>query len=111
MSKIKANSTVLLIGLLIGQQLYLTQVVRGSRQDISKIAGTVAFDIDLARKTFMIESEFLFMQGCLSGTKREPSLVTNPGFDTNSPQNYCSNKSKDWRDYWEYHGFKLGRKE
>lgn len=104
----------LFIGMVIGmalQQGVIAYTVHKASKDIEKISSTVAFDIDLARKTFMQESEFLFMQGCLSGTKREATARPSSGYDTNSPQNYCTNKGKDWASYWDYHAFKLGRRD
>lgn len=66
-------------------------------------------DLDKARRTFLEETEYVYMLGCQQGVDYGQSHKPVVGFDANSPIMFCNSKLEHMQDYLTRKAIELGR--
>lgn len=93
----------LIICLNIGIQCVLLQ------QEIAAYRRKLVIDLDLAREQYLSTAKLMYMKGCEMGIDYPPEYRSTPGFNINSPMNYCDRNSAHWNDFLSGQALGLGR--
>lgn len=78
--------------------------------ELQEFRRTFIVDLDKARIDFLDELNYTYMEACRTGITYPPEFRQDvPGFNLNSPTNWCYEKRENWQQYFHKAVMNLGK--
>lgn len=105
------SQTALLIQVILAISLLYTGLqIAQFTTELAEFRRTFIVDLDLARSDFLSELNFTYMEACKTGINYPPEYrKAVPGFNLNSPVNWCYEKRDKWQEHFHRAVMQLGK--
>jgi hypothetical protein len=77
--------------------------------ELAEFRKSFILDLDYARRTFLEETEYLYILACQQGVDYGQTHKPVVGFDPNSPVMFCNQKLDNMQEYLFRKAMQLGR--